>query len=315
MPHMFELKELNTRIKKRHRRGSVIGIREMGQAFGCLQVDQSTVAIRENFGKFDDVLEPGCHCLPWCFGSQLAGHLSLRVQQLDVRCETKTKDNVFVTVVASIQYRALAEKAADAFYKLSNTRAQIQDYVFDVIRASVPKLDLDSTFEQKNDIANAVEDELEKAMSAYGYEIVQTLIVDIEPDEHVKRPMNEINAGRICTNEDGCQREGEAEKILQIKRAEGDAESKYLAGLGIARQRQAIVDGLRDSVLAFSENVPGTTSKDVMDMVLVTQYFDTLKEIGASSKSSSIFIPHGPGAIKDVSAQIREGLLQANAAQ
>ncbi|KAJ8649915.1 hypothetical protein MRB53_002938 [Persea americana] len=291
---------------------TVVGVRsqKMGQALGCVQVDQSTVAIKETFGKFDDVLQPGCHCLPWYFGSQIAGQLSLRVQQLDVRCETKTKDNVFVTVVASIQYRALAEKAGDAFYKLSNTRSQIQAYVFDVIRASVPKLSLDDTFEQKNDIARAVENELEKAMSHYGFEIVQTLIVDIEPDEHVKRAMNEINAAarmRVATNE-----KAEAEKILQIKRAEGDAESKYLAGLGIARQRNAIVDGLRDSVLAFSTSVPGTTAKDVMDMVLVTQYFDTMKEIGASSKSSSVFIPHGPGAVKDIAAQIRDGLLQAN---
>ncbi|KAJ6371399.1 hypothetical protein OIU77_001830 [Salix suchowensis] len=184
---------------------------------------------------------------------------------------------------------------------------------FDVIRASVPKLHLDATFEQKNDIAKAVEDELEKAMSAYGFEIVQTLIVDIEPDINVKRAMNEINAAarmRVAANE-----KAEAEKILQIKRAEGEAESKYLSGLGIARQRQAIVDGLRDSVLAFSENVPGTSAKDVMDMVLVTQYFDTMKEIGASSKSSSVFIPHGPGAVRDIASQIRDGLLQGNSSQ
>jgi regulator of protease activity HflC (stomatin/prohibitin superfamily) len=280
----------------------------MGQSLGCILVNQSKVAVREQFGKFDDVLEPGCHCLPWCCGYQLAGELTLRVQQLDVRCETKTKDNVFVTVVASIQYRALAEKAADAFYKLSNTKGQIQAYVFDVIRASVPKLDLDSTFLQKNDIAKAVEEELEKAMSAYGFEIVQTLIVDIEPDVQVKRAMNEINAAarlRVATNE-----KAEAEKILQIKQAEGEAESKYLSGLGMARQRQAIVDGLRDSVLAFSENVPETSAKDVMDLVLVTQYFDTMKEIGANSKSSAVFIPHGPGAVKDIASQIREGLLQ-----
>ncbi|TKY58800.1 Hypersensitive-induced response protein 1 [Spatholobus suberectus] len=285
----------------------------MGLALGCLQVEQSTVAVKEVFGRYDDVLEPGCHCVPWFFGTQVAGYLSLRVQQLDVRCETKTKDNVFVTVVASVQYRALAEKAVDAFYKLSNTREQIQAYVFDVIRATVPKMDLDSSFEQKNEIARAVEEELEKAMSAYGYEIVQTLIVDIEPDERVKRAMNEINAAarmRVAANE-----KAEAEKILQIKKAEGDAESKYLAGLGVARQRQAIVDGLRDSVLAFSENVPGTTSKDVMDMVLVTQYFDTLKEIGASSKSNSVFVPHGPGAVRDIASQFRDGLLQGNMAQ
>lgn len=285
----------------------------MGQAFGCIQVSQSTVAVKERFGRYEDVLDPGCHCLPWCFGYQVAGELSLRVQQLNVRCETKTKDNVFVTVVASIQYRALAEKASDAYYKLSNTTSQIQAYVFDVIRSSVPKLYLDSAFEQKNDIAKAVEEELEKAMSGYGFEIVQTLIVDIEPDAQVKRAMNEINAAsrmRVAANE-----KAEAEKILQIKRAEGEAESKYLSGLGIARQRQAIVDGLRDSVLAFSENVPGTSAKDVMDMVMVTQYFDTMKEIGASSKSSAVFVPHGPGAVKDIASQIREGLLQGNAAQ
>lgn len=280
----------------------------MGQALGLIQIDQSTVAIKETFGKFDAILEPGCHCLPWCIGQQIAGYLSLRVQQLDVKCETKTKDNVFVNVVASVQYRALADKASDAFYKLSNTREQIQSYVFDVIRASVPKMILDDVFEQKNEIAKAVENELEKAMSAYGYEIVQTLIVDIEPDVNVKRAMNEINAAarmRLAATE-----KAEAEKILQIKRAEGDAESKYLAGLGIARQRQAIVDGLRDSVLAFSENVPGTSSKDVMDMVLVTQYFDTMKDIGASSKSSAVFIPHGPGAVRDIASQIRDGQLQ-----
>ncbi|KAK4375612.1 hypothetical protein RND71_006289 [Anisodus tanguticus] len=291
-------------------------LQSMGNLLCCVQVDQSTVAIKEQFGKYQDVLEPGCHCLPWFLGFQLAGYLSLRLQQLDVRCETKTKDNVFVNVVASIQYRALADKANDAFYKLSNTKGQIQAYVFDgrhlsFIRASVPKLNLDDVFEQKNEIARAVEDELEKAMSAYGYEIVQTLIVDIEPDEHVKRAMNEINAAarmRAAANE-----KAEAEKILQIKRAEGEAESKYLSGLGIARQRQAIVDGLRDSVLGFSVNVPGTSAKDVMDMVLLTQYFDTMKEIGASSKSSTVFLPHGPGAVRDVASQIRDGLLQASA--
>lgn len=282
----------------------------MGQALCCVLVGQSTVGIKESFGKYETVLQPGCHCMPWIFGKKVAGKLSLRVQQLDIKCETKTKDNVFVNVVASVQFRALAEKAFDAYYKLSNTKLQIQAYVFDVIRATVPKLNLDDAFEQKNDIARAVEDELEKAMSAYGFEIVQTLIVDIEPDVNVKRAMNEINAAarlRMAANE-----KAEAEKIIQIKRAEGEAEAKYLSGLGIARQRQAIVDGLRDSVLGFSVNVPGTTAKDVMDMVLITQYFDTMKEIGASSKSSAVFIPHGPGAVRDVAEEIRNGLLQGS---
>ncbi|KAH9322580.1 hypothetical protein KI387_017219 [Taxus chinensis] len=284
----------------------------MGQSLCCcVKVEQSTVAMKERFGRYEEVLEPGCHCLPWFLGSQIRGHLSLRVQKLDVQCETKTKDNVFVTVVASVQYRALLEKANDAYYKLSNTREQIQAYVFDVIRSSVPKMNLDDVFEQKNEVAKAVENELEKAMSTYGFEIVQTLIVDVEPAETVKKAMNEINAAarmRVATRD-----KAEAEKILQIKRAEAEAESKFLSGQGIARQRQAIVDGLRDSVLAFSGNVPGTSAKDVMDMVLVTQYFDTMKEIGASSKSKSVFIPHGPGAVRDVAEQIRDGLLQAQA--
>jgi len=280
----------------------------VGKFFCFVQVNQSTVGIKERFGKFEEVLNPGCHFMPWIIGNRVTGQLTLRLRQL--RCETKTKDNVFVTVVASIQYRAMEDKASDAYYKLSNPKAQIQAYVFDVIRASIPKLELDDAFEQKNEIAKAVEEELEKAMFAYGYEIVQTLIVDIEPDEKVKRAMNEINAAarlRVAANE-----KAEAEKIVQIKRAEGEAEAKYLSGLGIARQRQAIVDGLKDSVLGFSGNVPGTSAKDVMDLVLLTQYFDTMKEIGATSKSSAVFLPHGPGAVKDIAGQIRDGFLQAS---
>ncbi|XP_010551870.1 PREDICTED: hypersensitive-induced response protein 3 [Tarenaya hassleriana] len=283
----------------------------MGNLLCCVVVKQSEVAIKERFGKYNDVLDPGIQFVPWCFGDYIAGYLSLRLQQLDVQCETKTKDNVFVTVVASIQYKVLPDKANDAFYKLSNPTGQIKAYVFDVIRASVPKLILDDVFEQKNEIARSVEEELDKAMTAYGYQILQTLITDIEPDQQVKRAMNEINAAarlRLAANE-----KAEAEKIIQIKRAEGEAESKYLSGLGIARQRQAIVDGLRDSVLGFAGNVPGTSARDVLDMVLMTQYFDTMKEIGASSKSSSVFIPHGPGAVADVAQQIRDGFMHAQA--
>ncbi|KAK8959000.1 Hypersensitive-induced response protein 1 [Platanthera guangdongensis] len=193
-----------------------------------------------------------------------------------------------------------------------------------LIRVAVPKLKIDDVFEQKNDVAKVVEDELEKAMSMHGYEIIQTLIVDIEPAINVKKAMNEINADEYSSSiifhlssrlRVAAKEKAEAEKILQIKRAEGDAESKYLSGLGIARQRQAIVDGLRDSVLAFSSNVPGTSAKDVMDMVLITQYFDTMKDIGASSKSSAVFVPHGPGAVRDIAAQVRDGLLQGNAFQ
>ncbi|XP_021740970.1 hypersensitive-induced response protein 2-like [Chenopodium quinoa] len=281
----------------------------MGQSFGCFQVAHSTIAIKEIWGRYGDFLEPGCHCVPWFLGYEIKGRLFLGVK-LNVRCQTKTKDNVFVTVVASIIYRVMKENAADAFYKLSNTTTQIQAYVIDVVHASVPIMELDAVLEQRNTIAKSVKDELGKAMSTYGYKIVDTCIVDIEPDAEVKTAIKEINAAsrlREATNE-----KAEAEKIQQIKKAEGEVESKYLAGLRIARQCLAIVDELKDSMLNFSENVLGTTTKDIMDTVLVMQYFNTMKEIGASSKSSAVFIPHGPGAIKDVAAQIRDGLLQGN---
>ncbi|KAH7447244.1 hypothetical protein KP509_01G098700 [Ceratopteris richardii] len=283
----------------------------MGQLLCCVQINQATVGITEQWGKYDGVLQPGCHCVPWCFGRKMAGLLSMRVQQLDVHCETKTRDNVFVTLVASIQFIVVRENAKEAYYKLSRPRQQIQSYVFDVVRATVPRLDLDDVFEQKNDIAKAVEGELEKARSTYGYRIVQTLIIDIVPDVKVKEAMNEINAAarlRLATTE-----KAEAEKVLQVKRAEAEAEAKFLSGQGIAPQRQAIVDGLRDSVLGFSHDVPGTSPKDVMDMVMLTQYFDTLKDIGAHSKSSTVFVPHGPGAVGNIAEQIRNGWLQAAA--
>eukprot|EP00475_Leptophrys_vorax_P022632 TRINITY_DN3084_c0_g1_i2.p2 TRINITY_DN3084_c0_g1~~TRINITY_DN3084_c0_g1_i2.p2 ORF type:complete len:290 (-),score=36.55 TRINITY_DN3084_c0_g1_i2:244-1113(-) len=284
----------------------------MEQMIGLLQVDQSTVAMVEHFGRFVRALDPGCYCVPWCCCYRVAGLMSVRVNQLDVRCETKTKDNVFVTIVASIQYNAVREQIEDAFYRLSDPQAQIRSYVFDVVRSSVPKMNLDEVFESKNEIAENVEKELEKAMHTYGYKIVQTLIVDVDPDERVKAAMNEINAAQRIRQ--ATQEKAEAEKILQVKKAEGDAEAKYLAGVGVARQRQAIVDGLRESVMGFSSNVPGTSAKDVLDMVMLTQYFDTMRDIGATNKSSTIFVPHGPGAVGDIATQIRDGLTQSTVA-
>ncbi|KAM5581466.1 hypersensitive-induced response protein 2-like [Rosa sericea] len=168
----------------------------MGQVFGCVRVKQSKVAVRERFGKFDGVLQPGGHCVPWCFGYEVAGEVSLRVQQIWFKCEAKTKDNVFVNVTTSVQFRPSAEQVEDAFYKVKNTTHQIQAYVFSAIRASVAKLELDAVFEEKNGIAKAVQGDLEKAMSAYGYEMIETLIVDIVPDDSVKKAMNENAAAK-----------------------------------------------------------------------------------------------------------------------
>eukprot|EP01018_Ginkgo_biloba_P032877 Gb_37244 [translate_table: standard] len=284
----------------------------MGGFLCCVCIDQATVGIIEKWGRYVKVAEPGLHCLNPCLGEWLAGTLSTRVRYLDVRVETKTKDNVFAQIFCSIQYRVVKQNADDAFYELQDPQEQIQAYVFDVVRANVPKLTLDELFEQKGDVAKAVLDELEKAMGSYGYNIEQILVVDIIPDASVRRAMNEINAAQRLQL--ASVYKGEADKILQVKKAEGDAEAKYLAGVGVARQRQAITDGLRENVLEFSHKVPGTSTKDVMDLVMMTQYFDTMKDVGASSKNTTVFIPHGPGHVRDIGEQIRNGLMEASSA-
>ncbi|KAG9445396.1 hypothetical protein H6P81_016736 [Aristolochia fimbriata] len=275
----------------------------------CACIDQASVGIVERWGRFESLALPGFHCFNPFSGQWLAGVLSVRLSSLDVRVETKTKDNVFVQLLCSIQYKVIRENADDAFYELQNPAEQIQAYVFDVVRAHVPKMTLDELFEQKNDVAKAVLEELEKVMDGYGYHIEQILMVDIIPDASVRKAMNEINAAQRLQL--ASVYKGEAEKILQVKRAEAEAEAKYLAGLGVARQRQAITDGLRENILNFSHKVEGTTAKEVMDLIMVTQYFDTIKDLGSSSKNTTVFIPHGPGHIRDISEQIRNGMMEA----
>jgi regulator of protease activity HflC (stomatin/prohibitin superfamily) len=277
-------------------------------------INESDVAILERCGKFHGLARPGCHFLNCCEGVAVKGIITSRLRPLDVRCETKTKDNVFVTLKVNIQYLIAAEKEYQAFYSLDNHESQIQAYVFDVVRSSVPKMPLDSVFEQKEEIAKAVKSELCKCMEEYGWTILQCLIAEIEPDHKVKAAMNEINAAqrnRVATVD-----KAEAEKILVVKQAEAEAESKYLGGVGIARQRKAIADGLRDSVLTFTDNVPGAVARDVMDLVLITQYFDTLKDLGEKSHASVIFLPQASGASGAggmSSEQIRAGMLEAHA--
>ncbi len=272
-------------------------------------VQQRTVAIVQRLGKFVREAGPGLNVkIPLI--DKVAGRINLRVQQLDVKIETKTEDNVFVQLVVSVQYYVLPEKVYDAFYKLDDARRQITSYVFDVVRAQVPKIKLDDVFEKKDDIANIVKAELEQVMEGFGYGILKALVTDIDPDANVKQSMNEINAAqrmRVAATE-----KGEAERIIKVKSAEGDAQSKALQGRGIADQRQAIVAGLRDSVDEFQRSVPGTTAKDVMNLVLMTQYFDTLKEIGASSRTNAILIPHSPGSLASLSEQMRNAMIEAS---
>lgn len=239
--------------------------------------------------------------------------MSLRVQQLDVRCETKTKDNVFVTLVISVQYQVQKESVYDAFYKLTNPTQQISSYIYDVVRASVPKLNLDDVFESKEEIAGGIKAELTKSMGTYGFLIIHALVTDIEPAAQVKAAMNEINAARRMRV--AALEKAEAHKVTMVKSAEAEAEAKYLSGQGMARQRQAIVAGLRDSVKDFSSNITDINSKDVMELMLITQYFDMLRDVGSSNKSSTLFLPHSPAGVADVGAQIRNSFLQASAVQ
>jgi len=272
-------------------------------------VQQRTVVIVQRLGKF--VREAGAGIrvkIP--FIDRVVGRVNLRVQQLDVEIETKTEDNVFVRMVVAVQYYVLPEKVYDAFYKLDNANRQITSFVFDVVRAQVPKIKLDDVFEKKDDIANIVKSELAQVMEGFGYGILKALVTDIDPDAKVKESMNEINAAqrmRVAATE-----RGEADRILKVKSAEGDAQSKALQGRGIADQRQAIVAGLRDSVDEFRKSVPGTTAKDVMNLVLMTQYFDMLKEIGASSRTNAILIPHSPGSLSTLTEQMRNAMMEAD---
>src|SRR5688572_23728496 len=272
-------------------------------------VEQRTAAIVQRLGKFMREAGPGLHVkIP--FIDRVIGCMNLRVQQLDVRIETKTEDNVFVQMVVAVQYYVLPEKVYDAFYKLDDATRQITSFVFDVVRARVPKIKLDDLFEKKDEIADIVKGELAQVMDGFGYGILKALVADIEPDARVKESMNEINAAqrmRVAATE-----KGEADRILKVKAAEGEAQSKALQGRGIADQRQAIVAGLRDSVDEFRKSVPGTTAKDVMNLVLMTQYFDMLKEIGASSRTNAILIPHSPGHLATLSEQMRNAMIEAD---
>lgn len=260
--------------------------------FKC--VKEKDVAIVENLGQYNRTASAGCNCL-MCPMESIVGTLSLRIQQLNVQCDTKTKDNVFIKVAVAVQYYALAEKAYEAFYKLTNHKGQITSYVFDGIRSSFPKLDLDSAFESKDSVAKNVQEQLAAQMEEYGYRIVNVLIIDVEPDGTVKNAMNEINAQQRLREANS--HKADAEKILLVKAAEAESESRHMTGVGIARQRKALVDGLSDTVAQYTSEVQGTTPKDVMDLLLLTQYFDMMKEVGSKSHGSTMFLPHGPDSV------------------
>lgn len=274
-------------------------------------VQTAHAGIVQRLGKFSRIASPGLNFkIPLI--ETVVRKISLQVQQLDVRVETKTKDNVFVQIPISVQYQVIPDKVYDAFYKLSDPIKQIESFVYNVILGHVPKMTLDQTFEQQAQIAIDVKDSLDASMKEFGYSIAKSLITDIVPDDKVKAAMNDINAA--AREREATVSRAETEKLLLVKKAEAEAESKKLQGEGIANQRTAIIEGLRESVTRFSAAVSGASAQDAMMMVLMTQYFDTLKEIAGGNRSNTVMMPHSPNALNDLFAQFRDAIITGNVA-
>ena len=254
-------------------------------------VKQQSAAIIERFGKFTSIRQSGLQ-LKIPIIDRVAGRLSLRIQQLDVVVETKTKDDVFVKIKVSVQFMVIKDKVYDAFYKLDYPHDQITSYVFDVVRAEVPKMILDDVFERKDDVAIAVKGELNEAMKNYGFDIIKTLVTDIDPDAQVKESMNRINASE--REKVAAQFEGDAQRILIVERAKAEAESKRLQGQGIADQRREIARGLEDSVKVL--NGVDINSQEASALIVVTQHYDTLQSVGGATNSNLILMPNSPQA-------------------
>lgn len=262
---------------------------------GIFTVRQQTAAIIETFGKYSSIRHSGLQFKIPIF-QRIAGKVSLKIQQLDVIVETKTLDDVFVRLKVSVQYVVIKDKVYDAFYKLEYPHDQITSYVFDVVRAEVPKMKLDNVFVKKDDIAIAVKAELQDAMIEYGFDIIKTLVTDIDPDSQVKEAMNRINAAE--RQKTAAQFEGDAQRILIVEKAKAEAESKRLQGQGIADQRREIARGLEESVEVL--NRVGISSQEASALIVVTQHYDTLQAIGEETNSNLILLPNSPQAGSDM---------------
>lgn len=279
--------------------GTIVGVVLI--ALAIFIVRQQTFAVVERWGKFSRVASPGVNFkIP--IAERVAGRVSIRVQELNVKIRTKTNDNVFVDLLIAVQYYVDGQaKVWDAFYKLTDPKQQMESWIFDNVRAKVPTMSLDSVFENKDEIAKEIEDSLGVRLGEYGYKLVRALVNDIQPDKGVADAMNEINRQQRLRV--AAEYEGEAKKIIVIKEAEADAKSKELSGEGIAKQRIAIVAGLRESVKDASDAL-GVDAQAVMTLVLMTQYYDMLTDVGKNSRTNTILLPHTPGAVGDLREQI-----------
>lgn len=274
---------------------------------GLFTVKQQSSAILERLGKFQSIKGPGLH-LKIPFIERISGRVNLKIQQLDVLVETKTKDDVFVKMKVSVQYQILKDSIYEAFYKLESPTAQITSYVFDTVRAEVPKMKLDDVFVRKDDIAIAIRRELEEAMNTYGYGIIKALVTDIDPDHAVKEAMNRINAAE--REKTAAEYEGEAERIRIVAKARAEAESKRLQGQGIADQRREIAKGLEDSVEVL--NRVGINSQEASALIVITQHYDTLQAMGENTNSNLILLPNAPTAASDMLSTMVTSFVAAN---
>jgi len=287
----------------------------------CTTVETGSVKILERCGAFTGILQPGLNFIVPCIDVP-SNPISMRLQQIEVSCETKTKDNVFTQMKVSIQFQIVKEddKIHASYYRLSNPRKQIEAYVYDVVRATVPKIELDDVFLTKEEIARSISENLRERFGGFGYEILATPITDIEPNADVKNAMNQINKAKRLR--EAAVDAGEAVKVRAIKEAEAEAsrteiqakaeaEAMHLSGVGIARQRQAIMEGLRESVNAWGTDVDDTNPKQVLDLMIVTQYFDMMKDVGAGARSNALFLDHSPGALNDLAMTISKGFIAA----
>jgi len=275
----------------------------MGNTCCCFTVANNEVAIIQRFGKFKETSFPGLHFLNCFCGEEIAGRVSLQTQMVTMSTETKTHDNVFVTLHVSVQYQVIRTEVQSAFYSLNQPIEQLKSLIQHTIRSTVPSLTLDDVFLQKDHIAQEVQEDLAKKMEQFGYRVLDVLVNDIVPDKGVMHAMNEINAAERQLV--AAKSKGEINKMMSIMKAEAEAETMYLEGVGVARQRKAIVDGLRESIDEFTKAVSGADAHDAMSLILMTQYFDAIKEIGGSSRNSTIFIPHQPGGVSDIANQLR----------
>ncbi|MFN2429587.1 MAG: SPFH domain-containing protein [Cryomorphaceae bacterium] len=275
--------------------------------FSFFIVRQQTAAVVQRFGKFNSVRAAGLQ-LKIPIIDKIAGRINLRIRQLDVNVETKTKDDVFVRIKVSVQYVVLLDKIYDAFYRLEDPQQQITSYVFDTVRAEVPKLKLDDVFEKKDDIAVAIRRELEQSMNEYGYGIIKALVTDIDPDVEVKNAMNKINASE--RQKVAAEFEGEAERIRIVAKATAEAESKRLQGRGIADQRREIARGLEESVNVL--NQVGINSQEASALIVITQHYDTLQAVSENTRSNLILLPNNPSAASDMLTELTTSFAAVN---